>query len=243
VSLDALEKALATSSIPRFVYVIPDFQNPAGVTLSGDKRRRLVELARHHGFLILEDAPYRPLRYRGTAEPSLLELAPELTLHMSSFTKQICPGVRVGYLIGPPPILAKIARAAEDTYITPNLFGEAAVYEFCSRGLLDPQLARLRTLYTPRLDALATALERHVPGARWTKPEGGFFMSIALPAGLTARAVRTAAEQQNMALADGSAFFVNPADGERFIRLPYCALTPEEIDEGVARLGKIIGQT
>jgi 2-aminoadipate transaminase len=242
ISLTALEKALATTT-PRLLYVIPDFQNPAGLTLSGDKRRRLVELARKHGFLLLEDAPYRPLRYRGTAEPTLRELAPELTMHMSSFTKQICPGVRVGYLIGPAPQVAKLAKAAEDTYITPNLFGEAAVYEFCARGLLEPQLARLRALYLPRLDALATALERHLPDARWTKPEGGFFMSITLPPGTTTAAVRRAAEAEALALAEGTAFFATPADGERFLRLPYCALTPEEIDEGVARLAKVVKQT
>ena len=118
-NIEALEQALK-KQVPKFFYVIPDFQNPAGATCSGAKRRQIVELAAQYGFLLVEDAPYRLLRYRGTEEPTLYELAPERTLHMSSFTKLIAPGVRVGFMIGEPALIAKLAKMAEDTYISPG---------------------------------------------------------------------------------------------------------------------------
>src|SRR5438132_1384481 len=203
-------------------------------------REWLAELAAEHGFWILEDAPYRPLRYRGTELVSLRELSPARTLHMSSFTKQISPGVRVGYLIGDARVVARIAKAAEDTYITPNLLGEAAVYEFCRRGLLEPQLERLRALYRPRLEAASAAMRRWLPDAQWTEPDGGFFLSLTLGAGLRSEDLRARAAAVKLNLSDGRGFFPDPADGERFVRLPFCALTPEEIGEGIRRVADVV---
>jgi len=162
--LDAFEQALRRQ-VPQLFYTIPDFQNPSGATTSLAKRRRLIELAARHGFRILEDAPYRPLRYRGSDVPALSELDGKRVLHMSSFTKRISPGVRVGYLVGEAAVVARLAKAAEDTYITPNLFGEATVYEFCRRGRLEPQVERLRALYRPHLEAACAAMRRELPGA------------------------------------------------------------------------------
>ena len=152
----ALEKALA-QRVPKFFYLIPDFQNPAGATCSGEKRRRLTELAGQHGFLLVEDAPYRLLRYRGQEEPTLFQLAPDRTLHMSSFTKLIAPGVRTGFMIGAAPMIAKLAKVAEDTYISPGYVAQGITYEWCRRGLLPAQLDRLRQLYAPRLEACLAA--------------------------------------------------------------------------------------
>jgi DNA-binding transcriptional MocR family regulator len=223
------------------LYVISDFQNPSGATTSLAKRRRIAELAQQHGFWIVEDAPYRPLRYRGEQLPSLFDLAPDRTLHMSSFTKQISPGVRVGYMVGDASMLAKLGKVAEDTYITPNLLGEASVYEFCRRGLLEPQLERLRALYRPRLEAICAALREHLPTADWIEPDGGFFLSITLPAGTTCADVRARAADVRLNLSDGGGFFPTPADGDRFLRLPFCALTPEQIAAGVRRLASVVG--
>ncbi len=175
----ALERAL-TRAVPKFFYIIPDFQNPAGATCSGDKRRRIVELAERYGFLIVEDAPYRLLRYRGREEPTLYELAPERTLHMSSFTKLIAPGVRTGFMIGEAGIIGRLAKVAEDTYISPGYVAQAVTYEWCRRGLLPPQLERLKKLYAPRLEACLGALDAHMPDARATRPDGGFFVSLTL---------------------------------------------------------------
>jgi DNA-binding transcriptional MocR family regulator len=208
--------------------------------MSRAKRARVVALAAEHGFWVLEDAPYRPLRYRGADLPTLAELGGGRVLHMSSFTKQISPGVRVGYLVGDPAVVQRVAKAAEDTYITPNLLGEAAVYEFCRRGWLEPQLARLRALYRPRLEAACVAMRREFPEAVWVEPDGGFFLSVTLAPGVASEAVRAAAAERGLRLSDGRGFFPSPADGERFVRLPFCALTPEEIDLGIRRLAAAV---
>jgi DNA-binding transcriptional MocR family regulator len=234
----ALEQALA-KQVPKFFYVIPDFQNPAGATCSLAKRQRLVALAERYGFLLVEDAPYRLLRYRGKQEPTLYELAPERTLHMSSFTKLIAPGVRTGFMIGEPTLMAKVAKVAEDTYISPGYVAQGITSEWCRRGLLPPQIERLKALYGPRLDACLAALDRYMPDAVPTRPEGGFFISLTLPEGVKTTAVRAEAATRALNLADGLAFFPE-GGGERFLRLPFCALSPAEIDEGIRRLAESV---
>jgi DNA-binding transcriptional MocR family regulator len=237
-SLGVLERALARR-VPKFFYVIPDFQNPAGATCAREKRRRIAEFARTHGFLIVEDAPYRLLRYRGTDEPTIFSIAPEQTVHMSSFTKLIAPGVRVGFAIGQASLIARLAKTAEDTYISPGYVAQGIAFEWCQRGLLEPQIARLKALYAPRLEACLAALDREMPDADATRPDGGFFVSLTLPAGSSTTSVRAAAATRKLNLADGLAFFPDGA-GERFLRLPFCALTPAQLAEGVRRLAESV---
>lgn len=225
--------------VPKFFYVIPDFQNPAGATCSGAKRRRLIELAEQHGFLLVEDAPYRFLRYRGKEEPALFTLAPHRTLHLSSFTKLLGPGVRLGFMLGNAEVLTKIGKVAEDTYISPGSVAHGIAYEWCRRGLLPTQIERLTALYAPRLDACLTAIDTHLPDARATRPDGGFFISVTLPEEVLTTDVRAAAAKRQLNLADGLAFFPN-GGGERFLRLPFCALSPAEINEGIQRLAETI---
>ena len=234
----ALERALARQ-VPKLFYVIPDFQNPAGATCSGEKRRRIAELARRFGFLLVEDAPYRLLRYRGREEPTLRELAPEQTVHMSSFTKLIAPGIRLGFLVGSPELIAKLAKIAEDTYISAGYLAHATAFEYCRRGLLPAQIERLKALYAPRLDACLAAIDRFMPEAATTRPDGGFFVSLTLPPGVGTTAVREAAAKRALNLADGLAFFPD-GGGERFVRLPFCALTPAEIEDGIGRLAESV---
>jgi DNA-binding transcriptional MocR family regulator len=238
--IEALEAALRKQR-PKFFYVIPDFQNPTGATCSGAKRRQIVALAAKHDVLLLEDAPYRLLRYRGTEEPTLRDLAPERTLHMTSFTKLIAPGVRIGLMTGPADTLASIAKVAEDTYISPGYLAEGVVYEWCRRGLLTPQIERLKALYAPRLDACLRALDQYMPSAQATRPDGGFFISLTLPQGASNAGVRAAAAKRQLNLSDGRAFFPD-GGGERFLRLPFCALTPREIGEGVQRLAAAVAE-
>jgi 2-aminoadipate transaminase len=237
-NVEALERALATR-VPKFFYVIPDFQNPSGATCSGAKRRRLVELAARHGFLLIEDAPYRLLRYRGKEEPTLYQLAPDHTLHMSSFTKLIAPGVRTGFMIGGAAVIAKLAKIAEDTYISPGYVAQGITYEWCRRGLLPAQLERLKQLYAPRLDACLAGRDEHMPDAKATRPDGGFFVSLTLLEGVSTTTVRARAAERGLNLTDGLAFFPE-GGGERFLRLPFCALAPAEIDEGIRRLAESV---
>ena len=233
-----LEKALGQHK-PKFFYTIPDFQNPAGSTCSGEKRRRIAELASRHGVLLVEDAPYRLLRYRGKEEPTLYELLPDQTLHMSSFTKLIAPGVRTGFMIGEPGMLSKLAKVAEDTYISPGYVAQGITFEWCRRGLLPPQIERLKALYGPRLDACLAGLDKYMPDASSTRPDGGFFISVTLPPGVMTSAVRTKAAELGLNLSDGQAFFPE-GGGDRFLRLPFCALSPAEIDEGIQRLSNAV---
>jgi DNA-binding transcriptional MocR family regulator len=238
--ISALEAALK-NRVPKFFYIIADFQNPSGATCSGAKRRQIAALAERYGFVILEDAPYRLLRYRGTEEPTLFSLAPECTLHMSSFTKLIAPGVRMGFMIGNAETVAKIAKVAEDTYISPGYFAHGVTYEWCRRGLLPPQVERLKALYAPRLNACLDAIDKYMPEAQAIRPDGGFFISLTLPQGTSTTDVRNAAAKRNLNLADGLAFFPN-GGGERFLRLPFCALTPAQIDDGVKRLAETVNE-
>jgi DNA-binding transcriptional MocR family regulator len=237
-NIEALEKLLSQHT-PRLFYVIPDFQNPSGATCSAEKRKRIAELAGQHDLLLLEDAPYRMLRYRGTQAPTIFSLAPQRTLHMTSFTKLIAPGVRLGFMIGDAAILAKIAKVAEDTYIAPGGFAHGVTLEWLKAGKLEPQIEKLKALYAPRLDACLAALDKYIPDAVATRPDGGFFLSLTLPQGVSTTDLRAAAAKLNLNLADGLAFFPQ-GGGERFLRLPFCALTPAQIDEGIKRLAQAV---
>jgi DNA-binding transcriptional MocR family regulator len=237
-NIEALEAALAEHS-PKFFYIIPDFQNPSGATCSLEKRQKLVDLAAKHGFWLIEDAPYRPLRFKGEDRPSLYELNPDITLQMLSFSKLIGPGPRVGMVYGQADLLASIARVAENTYITPSLLSQGIVYEYLNAGNLPGQIEKLKALYAPRLQACLNALDKHLPDAEATRPAGGFFLSVTMPEGVSTAQVLREAKKYNLNLASGQAFF--PAGGgERFLRLPYCALSPEEIDDGVSRLAAAV---
>ncbi len=237
-NIDALESALAKYT-PKFFYIIPDFQNPAGATCSLEKRQKLVELAAKHNFWLLEDAPYRPLRFKGQEQPSLFELNPEHTLQMLSFSKLIGPGPRVGMLYGPAGMVNEVAMVAENTYITPSLLSQGIVYEYVAAGNLPGQIERLKALYAPRLQACLDALDKHLPTAEATRPDGGFFLSVTMPEGVSTAQVLQEAKKYNLNLASGQAFFPS-GGGERFLRLPYCALSPEEIDDGVSRLAATV---
>jgi 2-aminoadipate transaminase len=238
VDMEILKKELRKNP-PKVFYLIPDFQNPSGVTTSLEKRKELVRLAAEYDFTLIEDSPYRFLRYRGEEVPTLRELSPERVLHICSFSKILSPGMRVGFLVGPKDMMPGFHKWSEDTYIHPALVTEGITYEYCRRGLLDPNIERLKGLYRPRLDAMLGALEKHLEGAEWIKPEGGFFISATLPRNGDGRAVVENARQFGIVLSDGRGFFTD-GKGENFVRLPFCALTPEEIDEGVRRLARAV---
>jgi DNA-binding transcriptional MocR family regulator len=242
VDVSALEAELAQGS-PALMYVVTDFQNPMGVTTSLEKRRQLAALAYEYDFWLVEDAPYRMLRYWGEDVPSLWSLAPERVLHMSSFSKILAPGLRLGYLIGPEDIVTELSDWAVDAHIGPVLPTQGMVYEYCRRGLLGENIERLKDLYRPRLDAILSSLEEEIPGAQWTKPEGGFFVSGFLPEGTSIADLRERAARAGLKLSDGRGFFPSPDDGNRFLRIPFCSLTEHEIEEGVNRLARLIRQT
>lgn len=247
VSLTALEQAIA-KQIPTFMYVIPDFQNPAGVTTSAEKRQALVDLAQRHHFWLVEDVPYRTLRYSGESLPLLRDLNSDHVLTLSSYSKLISPALRVGYLIGPADFVKQLTKLAEDTILAPVLPTQAAVVVFHRRGYFASNLEALKKLYAPRLQAIVSSLKQHLPGIPFAEPEGGFFVSITLPEPTSSSDLLTRAQAAGLALTNGKDFFADPLDesedvaslGTRFVRLPFCALTPEQIAEGVRRLAMLI---
>jgi DNA-binding transcriptional MocR family regulator len=235
-----IEARLESGERPVLFYVIPDFQNPSGQVMPAETRRRIAALARQYDFYIIEDSPYRRLRYRGQDVPTIFEYAPERVLQMSSYSKLISPGLRVGYVIAPEALADRLARMAEDTYINPSYLNQAIAYEYGRRGWLEPHIADLKALYRPRLDAMLDALDRHMTGLGvWSKPDGGFFISLILHKNVHAKDLVHRAEQVNLQLTDGRGFFV-ASGGDRFVRLPFCALTPQEIEDGIARLADVV---
>jgi 2-aminoadipate transaminase len=240
--VEALE-GLVRELRPRLMYLIPDFQNPSGLTTSLCKRERLLELADQYGFWVVEDNPYRELRYRGEPLPSLHSLDGRRVLFLSSFSKVLSPGLRVGYLIGPTDLVARVARLAEDTYVSPSMLSQGIAAEFCQRGWLEPNIERLKALYKPRLEATLAALETQLSAAQWTRPEGGFFVGLDLPQGIDGTRVRAQAQVLGLKLSEGRGFFASrpgDPDGNAFLRLPFCALPEPEIREGIRRLAEAV---
>jgi DNA-binding transcriptional MocR family regulator len=228
---DALEEALKTGEKPAFVYLIPTFQNPSGRTLSEERRARIVELALEHDVLLLEDDPYSLVRFEGEPLPSLFELSGGETAYSSSFSKTIAPGLRVGWFVLPEPLERELELAANGTYIGPVLLGQAAAYEFVSRGLFEPNLERVRKLIGMRRDAMLAALDRELPEIRITRPEGGYFLWAEL-AGVDATELLSRAEAAGVTFVKGTDF-----DGEPdTLRLAYSFVSVDEIAEGVSRL-------
>jgi 2-aminoadipate transaminase len=240
IDTEALAAALAGGARPKLAHIIPNFHNPAGYTLSGPKRARLLELAREHDFTIFEDDPYIALRFRGETLPTMLSLdqGAGSVVYASSFSKTVCPGIRVGYLIGPSALIARIAVRATNTYISPSMVDAAIVYEFCTSGALERSIERVRGALEQRLEALATALAAQIPGASFIPPDGGYFLWVKLPAGLDPAAVLRAAAERGLAVVSGDDFVLDGDSGA--VRLAFSGVTPEEIGEGVTRLAAAI---
>jgi DNA-binding transcriptional MocR family regulator len=236
--IEALKRSLKKSP-PKIFYLIPDFQNPSGVTTSLEKRREIARLAGEFGFLIIEDSPYRCLRYRGEEVPSFREILPERVIHISSFSKILSPGMRIGFILIPEDLAHRFHKWSEDTYIHPALPTAGIAYEYCRRGLLDPNIERLKGIYLPRMDAMLKALRAHLTGAEWIEPEGGYFISTTLPGNIDGREIWENCRKFGIVLTDGKGFFPD-GRGENFIRLPFSALPPGEIEEGIRRLARAV---
>jgi 2-aminoadipate transaminase len=235
---DALERELRNGPAPAFLYLIPTFQNPSGRTLGEERRRRIVELAREHDLLVLEDDPYGLVRFEGEPLPSLFDLSGGEVTYSSSFSKTIAPGLRVGWFVFPAELARQIEASATATYITPVLLGQATVHEFVSRGLFEPNLERVRGLIGMRRDAMLAALGRELPDLRITRPEGGYFLWAELD-GVDAGELLTRAEAAGVTFVKGTDFGGDPGS----LRLAYSFVSPDEIADGVARLAAAIPVT
>ncbi len=238
--VEEIERRLKGGERPKLFYIIPDFQNPSGMVIPLATRQRIADLACEYEFWVIEDSPYRKLRYSGDDVPAVFDLCPERTVRMSSFSKLISPGLRVGYAVLPPLLAKPLLQFAGDTYINPSYLNQAMVYEYIQRGYLQEALVFLKRLYSERLNALLGALDREMQGlADWVRPQGGFFVGVTLRQAVDADALLENALKSGLVLTDGRGFYVE-RDGSRFIRLPFCALTVEEIETGIQRLAQVV---
>lgn len=237
VDVEAIAHACEAGARPKLAHIIPNFHNPGGCTLSLEKRRRLLDLAKAYDFVIFEDDPYVEVRFEGEPLPTMLSLDDaDKVVYASSFSKTVCPGIRVGYLAGPTAVIGDIVKMATNTYISPSMVSESIVNEFCRNGGLERSIGTVKEALLERRDALCAALARELPEARFHPPQGGYFLWIDLPDGTDVGALQAAAKDRGLVFVPGTDFFIQ--GGESSLRIAYSGVTVEQIDEGVARLAE-----
>ncbi len=235
IDAGALEGQLRDGLRPKLAHVIPNFQNPAGFTLSGDKRAALLRLASEYEFTLFEDDPYIAIRFEGDSLPTMLSADDAgRVVYASSFSKTVCPGIRVGYLVGPAAVIKQIQGIATNTYISPNMVAQSIVNAFVRSGRIDHAIDTVKTALRARRDALVSALERELPEARFSPPQGGYFMWVELPEAVDVAVLEEAARERGVIFVKGTDFLLE--GGQNTLRLAYSGVTPEQIDEGVTRL-------
>jgi len=242
IDVAGVEALIASGAKPRLAHLIPNFQNPAGSTLSADKRHALVALAAEHGMTIFEDDPYVDLRFGGPALPTMLSLdAADKVIYASSFSKTVCPGIRVGYFVGPEKLIARITKLATNTYISPNMVAQSIVNEYVRQDggtAFERSIETIKAALRERAQTLAAALRRELPEARFVEPEGGYFLWVELPDGTDGDALFAAAAERGVQIVKGTDFLLE--GGESAFRLAYSGVTVPQIEEGVARLADAV---
>jgi 2-aminoadipate transaminase len=238
IDVEMLEAALSGASV-KLAHVIPNFHNPAGCTLSAAKRERLVELAAEHGFVIFEDDPYRLIRFGGELQPTMLSLdSAERVIHASSFSKTVSPGVRVGYLAGPPEPIATLAKRGSEHYISPNMLAESVVLELCRSGAMAKNVEFVNKALCERRDALVSALRKRIPEAEFVVPEGGYFLWLSLADDVDTPVLLEAAREQGVTFVAGPDFMLEGGRAE--LRLSFAGVPVDRIDEGIQRLARAL---
>ena len=236
----AIAKADASGSKVKFLYMIPDFQNPSGESLTLEERKMLVGLAEEYGFLIVEDSPYRELRYEGEHIPTMYSLAPDRVIHLGSFSKIFAPGFRLGWAIAHPDILDKIYVCKQSLDLCPPIFDQYVAAEFLKSGRLDENLAKSVALYKGKRDLLLSLLEEYMPqGVSWTHPQGGLFLFLTMPEGFDAVAFYDKALSAGVAYVAGE-FFHPDRSGKNTMRLNFSFMSPEKIIAGIKLLAELL---
>ncbi len=240
ISTSALEELLAGGELqPKLAHVIPNFQNPAGYTLSAAKRGELLRLAAEHDFVVFEDDPYIDVRFEGEGLPTMLSQDEAgKVVYASSFSKTVCPGIRVGYLVGPAALIKQVQGIATNTYISPNMVAQSIVYQFAQSGRMDSAVATVKDALRERRDAVVSALREHLPEARFEAPSGGYFMWVELPEGVDVAELETAASERGVVFVKGTDFLLE--GGANALRLAYSGVTVDQIGEGIARLADAV---
>ena len=258
VAADIDEDGYVTASLdarirtgPKFIYALPNFQNPSGVTMSEARRQALIELADHYGVPILEDDPYGQLRYEGEHVPPIVHLDSQFrstngarysgnVIYLSTFSKTLSPGIRLGWIVAPVEVIQKLVQAKQGTDLHTSTINQLVAYEVASGGFLDHHVKTIRAVYRERRDTMLAALAREFPaGITWTKPQGGLFLWLTFPDWMNAADVLKAAVEQKVAFVPGASFFAD-GTGQHTARLNFSNATPERIEEGVRRLARCL---
>jgi 2-aminoadipate transaminase len=236
--IDQVEEAIKRSK-PRFIYAVPNFQNPSGITMSHERRKLLVKLAQKYYVPIIDDNPYGELRYRGKDVPSLKSLGGDLVIQLGTISKIIIPGTRIGWIAASKEVVVVFERMKQGTDLHTNTFCQYVIYEYLKEGYLDGHIERIKKAYAKRMQVMLKALEEYFPEkVTWTKPEGGLFLWVELPEGASATELLAKAIQEKVAYVPGISFFARE-DRDNTLRLNFCTMSEEMIKEGIKRLGKV----
>ncbi len=241
--MDELEKALAANPGVKFIYVLPNFHNPAGTTIPLERRYRLVELAARHGCLIIEDDPYGQLRFEGEDICPIFAMHKENTIYLSTFSKTLSPGLRLGWIVGPEKIIARLVQAKQGCDLHSSSLIQFLAYDICSRGLVRAHVRQIRQVYRERRDVMLRCMEENFPkGVSWTRPQGGLFLWVRMPEDVDAEDVLKIALEEKVAFVPGRAFYPGGNDGRCCMRLNFSYSRPEIIEEGIKRLGRAMAR-
>jgi 2-aminoadipate transaminase len=225
----------------KFIYVIPDFQNPAGITLPESRRIKIIEIAEKYDLLILEDSPYREVRFEGESQRMIGELdTTGRVITLCTFSKILSPGFRVGWVIGNPEILDKIVMAKQTADLCTSAFAQKIIARYIEKGLLEKNLKKTIILYGERRNQMIKCLRKYMPeNVKWTEPQGGLFLFVTLPVHMDSDTIFKKAVEKNVAFVSGSSFFCNDS-GRNTMRLNFSFSKPEVIEEGIKRLAAVI---
>lgn len=250
IRTDLLEEAMRTG--PKFMYLLPNFQNPGGVTMSLERRKELVKQSNHHGIPIIEDDPYGQLRFEGEHQPPLVLLDRQNMhndptyqlgniIYLSTFSKTLAPGLRLGWIVAPPDVIAKLVQLKQSADLHTSTFNQVVAYEVAKDGFIDEHVRNIRKVYRERRDVMLATMQEHFPKeVVWTRPQGGLFLWVTLPEGMDCDRLFKAAVDQNVAFVPGYCFYPDEADGFRNFRLNFSSSKPELIREGIRRLSVAI---
>jgi 2-aminoadipate transaminase len=248
---EMLEEALRSG--PKFIYILPNFQNPGGVTLCEPRRHELVLLADKYGVPIIEDDPYGQLRFEGEHLPPLLVLDRDNlrrddgklgnVIYLSTFSKTLAPGIRLGWIVAPPDVISKLVQFKQGADLHTSTFDQMVAYEVVHDGFLDEHVKKIRAVYRERRDVMLAALAEYFPPeVTWTHPQGGLFLWVTVPEGLDMEHLFQAAVGENVAFVPGNCFYPGGDEGGRHMRLNFSHSTPQQIREGIRRLGLVVAQ-
>lgn len=238
---EELEKMRKQGKRPKFIYLVPTFQNPAGVTMSEERRKKIIELSMEYETVLIDDDPYGELRFSGTDVKPLKSFDKEGTvIYMGTFSKVLCPGFRTAWLVASEDLLSKLSLAKQSTDLCSNTFVQYIAYEYINRGYIDTHIEKIKKMYSKKRDLMLNAMEEHFPdGAKWTKPDGGMFSWATLPKVVDTKEMFHKAVKEKVAYIHGAAFHADRS-GRNTMRLNFSHSDDDIIEEGIKRLAKVI---